>query len=115
MRTSDPVSARPVSVLISHEDLECGIRTQTYTVDTSAVNAVFDGVGAISGGGGETVLLPAYPVAQQQEILDFLFKPSFGAALSWFYTYSELSYMFRDTGSETFSIHTAGRRTGKIF
>jgi hypothetical protein len=55
----------------------------TYTVDTSlaGLGPVFHGVGAISGGGGETVLLPAYPEQQRGEILDFLFKPSFGAAL----------------------------------
>ncbi len=43
--------------------------------------ATFDGVGAISGGGGESVLLPHYPTAPRSEILDYLLRPSFGAAL----------------------------------
>lgn len=52
-----------------------------YVFDAAAIGAKFDGIGAISGGGGETVLLPAYPAVQQQQVLDYLFKPSFGAAL----------------------------------
>ena len=41
----------------------------------------FDGIGAISGGGGNTRLLTDYPAAQQQQILDYLFKPGYGADL----------------------------------
>eukprot|EP00035_Acanthoeca_spectabilis_P006310 m.123008 g.123008 ORF g.123008 m.123008 type:complete len:805 (+) comp13444_c0_seq1:111-2525(+) len=56
--------------------------TTRYTVEASdGQGRVFDGIGAISGGGGETVLLPAYPETQRTEILDYLFKPKFGAAL----------------------------------
>eukprot|EP01046_Picozoa_sp_COSAG06_P003088 COSAG06_NODE_116_length_23262_cov_47.854034_2_plen_548_part_00 len=53
----------------------------SYAVDALAAGPRFDGVGAISGGGGETVLLPAYPAKQRAEVFDYLFKPSFGAAL----------------------------------
>ena len=53
----------------------------TYAVRAAGAFQRFDGIGAISGGGGETVLLPNYPDAQQAEILDYLFKPGFGAAL----------------------------------
>ena len=56
----------------------------TYRVDTTAgvgLGPVFEGVGAISGGGGESVLLPHYPEQQREEILDYLFKPSYAAAL----------------------------------
>lgn len=56
----------------------------TYQVDTTAgvgLGPVFEGVGAISGGGGESVLLPHYPEQQREEILDYLFKPSYAAAL----------------------------------
>ena len=41
----------------------------------------FDGIGAISGGGGNSRLLTDYPAAQQQQILDYLFKPGYGADL----------------------------------
>ena len=40
-----------------------------------------DGVGGLSGGGATSVLLPQYPEPQKTEILDFLFRPAFGAAL----------------------------------
>jgi hypothetical protein len=40
---------------------------------------VFAGDGAISGGGGNTRLLADYPAARQSEILDYLFKPGYGA------------------------------------
>ncbi len=42
---------------------------------------VFDGVGAISGGGGNSRLLIDYPVKQRNQILDYLFKPGYGASL----------------------------------
>ncbi|XP_055894841.1 galactocerebrosidase-like isoform X1 [Biomphalaria glabrata] len=41
----------------------------------------FDGVGGLSGGGATSKLLVNYPLQQQNEILDFLFKPNFGASL----------------------------------
>ena len=42
---------------------------------------VFGGVGAISGGGGNSRLLIDYPAAQRDQILDYLFKPGYGASL----------------------------------
>ncbi|MFE5300785.1 RICIN domain-containing protein [Streptomyces sp. NPDC056632] len=53
----------------------------TVTVDGSSSGQVFDGIGAISGGGGNTRLLHDYPAAQREEILDYLFKPGYGASL----------------------------------
>jgi galactosylceramidase len=53
----------------------------TPIIDFDVKGPVFDGIGAISGGGGETVLLPHYPEKQRNEILDLLLKPSFGASL----------------------------------
>jgi galactosylceramidase len=41
----------------------------------------FYGLGAISGGGATSRMLVDYPRVQQQQILDYLFKPSFGASL----------------------------------
>ncbi|MGH3266775.1 MAG: hypothetical protein ACRDNS_32890, partial [Trebonia sp.] len=51
------------------------------TVDPDAAGRVFDGVGAISGGGGNSRLLIDYPPKQRNEILDYLFKPGYGANL----------------------------------
>ena len=53
-----------------------------YTVsDALGVGPQFDGIGALSGGGGTSVFLRDYPEPQQSLILDLLFKPAFGAAL----------------------------------
>ncbi len=55
--------------------------TTTITVSGTQGGRTFDGIGAISGGGGNTRLLTHYPAAQQQQILDYLFKPGYGADL----------------------------------
>jgi hypothetical protein len=49
------------------------------TINGARPGPVFDGVGAISGGGGTARLLMDYPQAQRQQILDYLFKPGYGA------------------------------------
>lgn len=41
----------------------------------------FDGLGGLSGGGATSIMLPDYPEEQRDEILDYLFKPQFGASL----------------------------------
>ncbi len=53
----------------------------SVTVNGAGTGRTFDGVGAISGGGGNTVQLPAYPAQQRSDILDLFFKPGAGAAL----------------------------------
>ncbi|MGP8304187.1 ricin-type beta-trefoil lectin domain protein [Streptomyces inhibens] len=53
----------------------------TITVDGTKPGRTFDGIGAISGGGGNARLLVDYPKAQRGQILDYLFKPGYGAAL----------------------------------
>ncbi len=55
--------------------------TTAITVDGTSSGRTFDGIGAISGGGGNTRLLADYPPAQQNQILDYLFKPGVGADL----------------------------------
>jgi hypothetical protein len=42
---------------------------------------VFDGIGAIGGGGGNSRLLIDYPARQRAQILDYLFTPDYGASL----------------------------------
>ncbi|XP_066484268.1 galactocerebrosidase [Tiliqua scincoides] len=49
--------------------------------DTVGLAAEFDGIGAISGGGATSRLLGNYPEPYRSQILDYLFKPNFGAAL----------------------------------
>jgi hypothetical protein len=50
-------------------------------VDGRARGRRFDGVGAISGGGGNSRYLIDYPPHARRAILDLLFKPGYGAAL----------------------------------
>jgi galactosylceramidase len=48
---------------------------------TDQTGKLFDGIGGLSGGGATSVLLPSYPEQEKSEILDYLFKPNFGASL----------------------------------
>ncbi|MET9617939.1 RICIN domain-containing protein [Kitasatospora indigofera] len=70
----DTVPGAPVYAATSATDT-------TVTVDGNGDGRVFDGVGAVSGGGGNSRLLIDYPKAQRDEILDYMFKPGFGADL----------------------------------
>ncbi|MFF7952159.1 ricin-type beta-trefoil lectin domain protein [Streptomyces griseorubiginosus] len=53
----------------------------SITLNGTSGGRVFDGVGAISGGGGNSRLLIDYPEPQRGQILDYLFKPGYGASL----------------------------------
>ena len=55
--------------------------TTTIDVNGHGSGRIFDGVGGLSGGGGTTRLLVDYPPKQQKQILDYLFKPNYGASL----------------------------------
>jgi len=50
-------------------------------VSTADGSRVYDGVGAVLGGGGNARYLLDYPAAQRDQILDYLFKPGYGAGL----------------------------------
>nr|XP_026257594.1 galactocerebrosidase isoform X3 [Urocitellus parryii] len=53
-----------------------------YVLDDSAgLGREFDGIGAVSGGGATSRLLINYSEPYRSEILDYLFKPNFGASL----------------------------------
>jgi len=49
--------------------------------DASGVGRRFDGIGGLRGGGATSKLLVNYPEKLRDQILDYLFKPNFGAAL----------------------------------
>jgi hypothetical protein len=51
----------------------------SITINGSSGGRTFDGVGAISGGGGNSRLLIDYPEPERTQILDYLFKPGYGA------------------------------------
>ena len=54
---------------------------QTITIDPASGGRTFEGVGAISGGGGTSRLLVDYPEPQRSQVLDYMFSPDHGAAL----------------------------------
>jgi hypothetical protein len=53
----------------------------SVVLDPSRVGKRFDGVGGVSGGGGGTRLLLDYAEPERADILDYLFRPGYGAAL----------------------------------
>src|SRR5579859_2382293 len=61
--------------------LPVAAQNTTIAVNGTQGGRTFDGIGAISGGGGNSRLLIDYPAAQQSQILDYLFKPGYGANL----------------------------------
>ena len=54
--------------------------TPYYIDDSLGPGRVFDGIGGVSAG-GSTALLPMYEESLRNQVLDLLFKPSFGASL----------------------------------
>ncbi len=55
------------------------LTTTDITIDGTKAGPAFQGVGAISGGGGNSRLLIDYPEPERSQILDYLFKPNYGA------------------------------------
>jgi len=54
----------------------------SYVIDmTVGLGRRFDGIGGLSGGGSTSKLLVSYPADLRNQILDYLFKPNFGASL----------------------------------
>jgi Glycosyl hydrolase family 59/Ricin-type beta-trefoil lectin domain/Concanavalin A-like lectin/glucanases superfamily len=53
----------------------------SITIDGTKGGRVFNGIGAISGGGGNSRLLIDYPEPSRSQLLDYLFRPRYGAAL----------------------------------
>jgi O-glycosyl hydrolase len=75
-------------------------------LDGAGSGRTFDGIGAISGGGGNTRLLYDYPEPYRSQVLDYLFKPGVGAALHILKV--EIGGDMNSTdGSEASHMHTA--------
>jgi len=65
-------------LLVPLSALSAGDLPRTIQLDPASPGRVFEGIGAVSAG-ASTRLLPDYPEPQRSQILDFLFKPKFGA------------------------------------
>lgn len=61
-------------------DAEALVST-AISLNGASAGRTYDGVGGLSGGGGTSRLLFDYPATQQSQILDYLFKPNYGASL----------------------------------
>jgi hypothetical protein len=53
----------------------------SIAINGTGTGRTFNGLGGLSGGGGTSRLLIDYPAQQQSAILDYLFKPNYGANL----------------------------------
>src|SRR2546430_9663108 len=58
--------------------LPAGQKTETIRVDAQPEGRTFEGIGAVSAGASSRLLID-YAEPQRGEILDYLFKPNFGA------------------------------------
>jgi len=58
---------------------------QSVTIDGTGTGKIYEGIGAVSGGGATSVLLHDYVEPQRSQILDYLFKPNFGAGIQELY------------------------------
>ena len=53
---------------------------KTVTLDGRATGHIFDGIGAVSAGASSRLLID-YPEPYRSQVLDYLFKPNYGASL----------------------------------
>lgn len=70
-----------ISVLAAGPARGATTPTTNITIDGNGGARTYDGVGAILGGGGNARYLEDYPPAQRAQILNYLFKPDYGASL----------------------------------
>lgn len=89
-----------------------GSAQQTRVVlDGASAGRIFDGIGAASGGASSRLLID-YPEPQRSQILDYLFKPGYGASLQ--HLKVEIGADVNSTdGSEPSPMRTAPDRSAK--
>jgi|SRR5579862_693612 len=78
-------SLAPVTAIVAGGLLLIGARASsqpatTIVLDGASKGRIFDGLGAASAGASSRLLID-YPEPQRSQILDYLFKPGYGAAL----------------------------------
>ena len=75
-----PVYPVPVSPGTRPTRMSVQSSASDVTLDPQKAGRVFEGLGAVSAGASSRLLID-YPEPQRSEILDYLFKPNYGAAL----------------------------------
>nr|XP_043902999.1 galactocerebrosidase isoform X1 [Solea senegalensis] len=72
----------PAALMFLTLSLSACVSPLPYVLDDKAgLGRVFDGIGGLSGGGATSRLLVNYAEPYRSQILDYLFKPNFGASL----------------------------------
>jgi len=69
-----------LAVLVSLAGAAVHSQQASVVLDGNSKGRVFDGLGAVSAGASSRLLID-YPEPQRSQILDYLFKPGYGAAL----------------------------------
>ena len=67
-------------VLLSLVSCKKPVRKSEIKIDGSGGGRVFEGIGGVSAGASSRLLID-YPEPQRSQILDYLFKPNYGASL----------------------------------
>ena len=80
MKRSSALILAVLFVLLFLASCRKPIQTTTIRVDGADKGRIFEGIGGVSAGASSR-LLPDYPEPQRSQILDYLFKPNYGAAL----------------------------------
>jgi hypothetical protein len=77
----------PFQIVILPLLVAMGGNVYALTIDINGAGSgrAFEGLGGCSGGGATSVLLMSYPEPQRSRILDFLFKPNFGASMTAYF------------------------------
>jgi Glycosyl hydrolase family 59/Secretion system C-terminal sorting domain len=68
-------------VFVSYDLKQAEAQGTSISIDGAGSGRLYDGIGGLSGGGGTSRLLWDYPAQQRDEILDYLFKPNYGASV----------------------------------
>ena len=80
VKNSSPIRLSACVVLLCASSLTGLAQVKTVVLDGHSKGKIYDGIGALSAGASSRLLVD-YPEPQRSEILDYLFKPGYGAAL----------------------------------
>ena len=69
-----------VGIALAFSTVLCRAQIKTIVIDGRSPGRTFEGLGALSAGASSRLLVD-YPEPQRSQILDYLFKPGYGAAL----------------------------------
>jgi hypothetical protein len=81
MRYARSLAVTTIAVMLTLAAAPRASAATSIRVDAKSPGRTFYGVGAISAGGGNSRFLIDYPEPARSAILDYLFKPNYGAAL----------------------------------